>query len=143
MDQQTSANPGKGLGITGFILSLVAFVGYWIVGGIATMQALASGGGGTTMIIWIVLCFLALLLSVMGFQKSSKAGAKKGLAIAGIVISAVALVLSILAYTGLSKVANDPTLQKAREEMRDALEQGMDDIQHQMEQGGDQDTTAH
>ncbi len=120
---ETTTNPGKGMGVFGFVLSLVAIIGYFIVGGIATVQAVAGkGGGGTTMIIWIVLCLLALGLSFMGFRKSAAAGAKKGLAIAGIVISAVALVLSILAYVGLSKVSEMPEMQELRDKTHEAIE---------------------
>lgn len=143
MDQPTSSNPGKGLGITGFVLSLVALVGYFIVGGIATMQALTTGGGGTTMIIWIVLCLAAVVLSILGFQKSAKVGAKKGLAIAGLVIGGVALILSLLAYSGLSKVASDPTLQQVRDEAKQMLEEGLNDLEQDIERhSGEADTTA-
>lgn len=132
---ENASNPGKGLGTGGFVLSLVAIVGYFIVGGIATLAAIASPGGGTTtMIVWIVICALALLLSYMGFKKSSAVGAKKGLATAGIVISLVALVLSVWALIGLREVSNSPELQKAREEMKDAINKGMEDIKEDIKE---------
>lgn len=129
----TSTNPGKGLGVGGFVLSLVAIVGYFIVGGIATVQALASPGGGTTtMIVWCVICALALLLSLMGYRKSAAAGAKKGLALAGIIISLVALLLSIWAMVGLREVSTNPELEKARQELKNEWDKGMDKMKDEM-----------
>lgn len=135
---ETTTNPGKGMGVAGFVLALIGIVGYFIVGGIAGLSAATTGGGVGLMIFWCVFCALALLLSFLGFKKSSAAGAKKGLATAGIVIGAVALGLSIWGTIGVNAVANDPTLGKLRNELKDELnkgmEQGLEDLKKEMEE---------
>lgn len=133
---ENASNPGKGLGTGGFVLSLVAIVGYFIVAVMATASA-ALSGSSSMLLIWAVICGIALLLSFMGYRKSAAAGAKKGLATAGIVISLVALVLSGYGHYSLNKAMSDPAFQKAREEMKDALDQGFDKMKEDMKNASD------
>ena len=130
---QTTTNPGKGLGVGGFVLSLVAIVGYFIVAGIAALQAATTGGGTTTMIVWCIICALALLLSFMGYRKSRAVNMKNGIGMAGIIISAVALILSVWSIVGIREVATNPDVEKARQDIRNSLEEMQDEMQHSMD----------
>lgn len=99
--QQASAakNPGKTLGIIGFIFGFIFFLN-----------------------------IPGLILSIIGLVKSKAAGFKNGLAIAGIVLNSVVLVfgflafITIIAYSGISNKAynaealsNAETVQKVAE----------------------------
>lgn len=68
-----AVNPGKTLGIVGLILGIVGFVVLFL-GSIA-----------------------GLIVSILGLNKSKKAGQKNGLAVAGIIVSIVALIANIFA----------------------------------------------
>jgi len=129
MNSNPANNPGKGLGVGGFVIALVSIVGYFVVAGIAALQAVATGGGTGTMIMWSVICALGLLLSFMGYRKSSAVGMKNGIAIAGIVIGAVALILSVWTMIGLKAAAEDPEMQKARQELKDAMNDGLNKME--------------
>ncbi|MFM9985074.1 MAG: hypothetical protein ACKVOK_07550 [Flavobacteriales bacterium] len=134
---ESTTNPGKGMGVAGFVLALVGIVGYFIVAGIAGLSAAATGGGVGLMIFWCVFCALALFLAFMGFKKSSAVGAKKGLATAGIVIAAVGLALSIWTTIGVNTIANDPSMNKLRDGIKDefnkGMEKGLDDFKQKMD----------
>ncbi|MBI3511918.1 MAG: hypothetical protein HY064_14760 [Bacteroidetes bacterium] len=91
MDQSNSPNPGKGLGMTGFILALLTLVGGFVVGGIAVVSAAATGGGMILGIVWAVLALIATILSFMGMSKSKAAGHKAGIAMAGLIIGIAAV----------------------------------------------------
>jgi hypothetical protein len=107
--EQTSQTPqGKGLAVTGFVISLVGLVFYWMIAGIVGLQALAGGGYGLG-IFWLVLCLAGTIMAVMGMQKLGKTGGKKGLAIAGLVIGAVATILSLLLVIGIGGVQDAST----------------------------------
>jgi hypothetical protein len=140
---ESTTNPGKGMGVAGFVLALIGIVGYFIVGGIAALSAAATGGGVGLMIFWCVFCALALLLSFLGFKKSSAVGAKKGLATAGIVIGAVALGLSIWGTIGVNAVASNPELGKFRNELKNELNKGMEDGMNDLKHTLDSLENAH
>jgi len=84
MAAKTQPDPGKTFGIIGFIL---AFVGFQLVG---------------------------LILSIIGYNKSKKAGHKNGLALAGIILNSIALAIALIllplititAYNGITERAN-------------------------------------
>jgi hypothetical protein len=65
-------NPGKTLGIVGLVLGIVGF-------GLAYLGPIAG-----------------LILSIIGLNKSKKAGQKNGIALAGIIVSIVALIVNII-----------------------------------------------
>lgn len=75
------ANPGKTLGIVGLVLGVVGFV----------VMFLAPIAG--------------LIVSIIGLSKSKKAGQKNGLAIAGIIVSSVALIANIIVTIVLISIA--------------------------------------
>lgn len=83
----SQTDPGKTLGIVGFIM---AFVGLQVVG---------------------------LILSIVGYDKSKKAGHKNGLAFAGIILNGIATLLvvillpiiTIVAYNGITIKAKTST----------------------------------
>lgn len=119
---------GKGLAVTGFILSLVGLLFGWIVYGIITAAAIAAAALGQKSgmglgYFWIVLCVAAVALSAMGMSKLGKTGGKKGLAISGLIIGIVALVWTIFMHLGVGKAvdaanANNQEVQDAIEQMR-------------------------
>ncbi len=122
MENTNAQQPqGKGMAIAGFVLSLVAFVFYWIIAGVVTIQAAAGGGYGLG-IFWLLLSLAATALSVMGMMKLGKTGGKKGLAITGMIIGLVALVLTALLVFGIGKI------QEASGDFQDKLKDGMENM---------------
>lgn len=122
----TTAPQGKGLAVTGFVLSLVGIIFAAIVFGIVA-ASMALGGGKGLAYFWIVLCLASVVLSVMGMMKLGKTGGKKGLAIAGMIIGIVALIWSVLLLMGLSAVESmksgfgdewNKAMDKAKEDMQ-------------------------
>jgi hypothetical protein len=71
-DGAAPVNPGKTLGIVGLVLGVVGFV-VMFLGPIA-----------------------GLIVSIIGLSKSKKVGLKNGLAVAGIIVSSVALIANII-----------------------------------------------
>ena len=79
----------NGLGIAGFVLSLVGIIPSAIVGmGLAALSTSTAAGTGTTLTAYILL-LPGLLFSVAGLIFGIAAKRQKGLAIAGIIISVV------------------------------------------------------
>jgi hypothetical protein len=74
-------NPGKTLGIVGLVLGVVGFVVVFL-GPIA-----------------------GLVVSIIGLVKSRKVGQKNGFALAGIIVSSVALIVNIIAVVVLVSFA--------------------------------------
>jgi hypothetical protein len=106
MEQTNNTAPqGKGMAVTGFVIALVAIVGWFIVSGIAVLAAAATGGGMGLAITWLIISLLSAVLSVMGMMKLGKTGGKKGLAIAGLVIGAVATIMSVTTVLAVKKAA--------------------------------------
>lgn len=91
---QPPVNPGKGLGIAGFVLSIISFIGCFI-GGVYV--------GLPTSIIGII-------LSGIGMSKSKQVGMGNGLGVAGLVISIIMtvfyIVCLILVLVGASILAD-------------------------------------
>lgn len=56
------------------------------------------------MYVWLVLCIVSIVLSVMGMSKLGKTGGKKGLGIAGMIIGIVATIYAIFLSLGLGAV---------------------------------------
>ncbi len=127
MEETTQKPQGKGLAITGFIISLVAIVFFWIISPIALFAALA-GGGWTLSIIWLVLSIAGAALCFMGMKKLGATGGGKGLAITGLVLSLVAIALSAWLIYGVSQ---------AQSAMGDAVNQFGGEFQDAMEQLND------
>ena len=75
--QQPAANPGKGLGITGMVLGIVALVFFcsWYIS--------------------IPCAIIGAALSGVSMKKAQDAGAKNGLAVAGLVCSVIALAVCV------------------------------------------------
>lgn len=120
---------GKGLGVAGFVISLVALIFSPIV--YASVALSVGLGGGMGMgYFWIIVSLLSVALSVMGMMKLGKTGGKRGLAITGMIIGIVATVWSLLLLTGVNEAAsqlekNDINLEELKdavEDMKDAQE---------------------
>ena len=120
MEQNTTQTPqGKGMGVAGFVISLIALVFWFIVAPICTIAAAVGGGMGLAMF-WIILSLLGAGLSVMGMMKLGKTGGKKGLAITGMILGIVAVILSIMTIMGVSKIKA-----AGGDKLGDAFKEGM------------------
>ncbi len=141
-------NAGKGLGVAGFVIALVALVLYFIVAPIAGLAAFAGGGMGLS-IFWTILSVVGLLLSIMGFMKAKAGNGKKGLAIAGLVIGILATIMSVklvLAVHTINVTAGDTgkeLLEKMGEGMKEGMQQAIDSLQNGIKEIAPADSTAH
>jgi len=141
-------NAGKGLGVAGFVISLVALVLYFIVAPMAGLAAFAGGGMGLS-IFWTILSVVGLLLSIMGFMKAKAGNGKKGLAIAGLVIGIIATIMSVrlvFAVHEINAVAGDTgkeLLEKMGEGMKEGMQQAIDSLQSGLKEIAPADSTAH
>jgi hypothetical protein len=130
--EQTTNNPGKGLGVAGFVISLVAMVIYFPVYLIAGTAALVGGGMGLA-VSWTVLSALGTVLSIMGRGKSAAVGAKTGLATAGMVIGIVAvlsclyLIYTVIQLHSLSSIVTDG-LQDSFDKLKEGLDHALDTL---------------
>lgn len=104
--QNVNVSTGKGLGVSGFVISLVALV-FWLFVSAAAILAAAIGGGMGLASFWLLFSITGLALSVLGFIKANKAGAKKGMAITGLIIGLIATLLSITTVAGVSKAQDE------------------------------------
>src|ERR1700733_9398509 len=104
MEQNTTTQTpqGKGMGVAGFVISLIAVLFWFIIAGICTLAAVVGGGMGLAMF-WLILSLLGAGLSVMGMMKLGKTGGKKGLAITGMILGIVAVILSCMTIMSVSK----------------------------------------
>jgi Na+/melibiose symporter-like transporter len=113
---------GKGMGVAGFIISLVALIFAPIMAGIAT-ASIAVGGSGWLAWFWVVVSILSVVLSAMGMMKLGKTGGKKGLAIAGLVVGIVAVIWSLILAFGVQAIDNGVDQAEGDlQELRDRLE---------------------
>jgi hypothetical protein len=119
----SNAPQGKGLAVTGFVLSLVGLIFSSWIAAIAVVSIIA-GGSAWLMYFWLVLCIASIVLSVMGMSKLGKTGGKKGLGVAGMVIGIVATIYSIILVMGLS-VAASAADSVGSGAMQDAMEEAM------------------
>jgi uncharacterized membrane-anchored protein len=95
MEQMNNnTNPGKGLGTGGFVIGLIALIIGIILYFVCATMALVGGGMGLA-IGWAVIGVAGFAMSFMGMQKAKSAGQKPGLAVGGVVVGALAILLSI------------------------------------------------
>lgn len=99
MTEQTQSKAGKGLGIAGLVLGILGVVLFW------------------TPFVGLILAFIGLILAILGFSQANKAGAPKGVIIAGLILSIAGTALGAWSSYGWYKLY---TIGK------DAIEQGMD-----------------
>ena len=122
LDTNSTAPQGKGLAVTGFILSLVGLIfSSWIA--VIAAAMIIAGGSAWLMYFWLVLCIASVVMSAMGMSKLGKTGGKKGLAIAGLVIGIVATIWAIVLTMGLG--AADAASDEFGDEFKQRLEQEM------------------
>ncbi|MGZ3900691.1 MAG: hypothetical protein ACXVNQ_09710 [Bacteroidia bacterium] len=112
----TNPNAGKSMGIAGMILGIVAIIvsfvpcfGWWAV----------------------VLAVVGVVLSAISLTQANKAGASKGMAIAGLICSILAIVIGSIWIYIMTKGAT-----MAIDHMKDAMEQSgaMDSLNKALEQ---------
>jgi hypothetical protein len=94
MEQTTSSNPkaGKGLGIAGMVLGIVAVIFSFVP--CLGVYALIPG-------------LIGLVLSIVSFVQANKAGAAKGMAIAGIVCSLVGCAIAGYQWKKINDISNE------------------------------------
>mgnify|MGYP001213438119 CR=1 FL=1 len=120
MSENATQPQGKGLAVTGFVLSLVGLIfSSWIAA--IAVASMILGGSPWIMYLWLVICIVSIVLSVMGMSKLKKTGGKRGLGIAGMVVGIVATVYSLILVMGLSAAASMQGQMSS--EMQDALDQ--------------------
>ena len=134
---------GKGMGVAGFVISLVALVLFWIVSPMALFAALL-GGGMALAGFWLGLSLLGTALSVMGMMKLGKTGGKKGLATTGMILGIISVILSVWLIMGVNTAHK--TVGDAGKDFLNQVEQGiqnMDSVKKVIEEAMPADTTAH
>lgn len=106
LDTTSSQAPqGKGMAITGFVMAVVGLVlSSWIAA--IAVASIILGGSPWIMYLWLVICILSMVLSIMGMSKLKKTGGKRGIGIAGMIIGIVATVYAIILTLGLSAAAS-------------------------------------
>ncbi len=115
----SNAPQGKGMAVTGFILSLVGIlVPFNVIAVLMGSAALAYFG--------LILCILSVALSAMGMSKLGKTGGKKGLGIAGLVIGLVATVWTVLGVMQIGEAID------ARNKLGGEFEKGLMEMQKDM-----------
>ena len=130
MEETTQKPQGKGLAITGFIISLVGFVFVWFIWYVTVVTA--ALGGGYISGIWLALLALALslagtILSFMGMKKLGATGGSKVLAIIGLVINIIVVLLSVYMIYTVSQAQN--AVQDFGGQFNDAMQQINDSLQ--------------
>lgn len=123
LDATTSAPQGKGMAVTGFVLSLAGLLLNNIMFGIAVVS-IGLGGSGWLMYLWLVVNILSIVLSVMAMGKLKKTGGKRGLAIAGMIIGICGTVWAIILTMGLAAAASMTS--GMSDDMRDAFKEGLE-----------------
>ena len=121
LENASNVNPGKTLGIAGFVISLVMICFSWML---AAMFALWFGAAGPFVIVLIAV--LGLILSIVGLRKSKKAGFKNPLGLTGMIISIVVLAIWLITILFIGTVASagaDALNNIDDQEWRDAMEQ--------------------
>ena len=121
MNEETMIKPeGKGMAVTGFVLSLVTIVFSAIVFGIVVINVAAGGGLGLGYF-WLLLCIASVAFSLIGMLKLGKTGGKKGLAIAGLIIGFVATIWSLMLLLGVNSAVEEA--KAGSKDFNDAMEQ--------------------
>ena len=123
MEETTTTNSkaGKGLGIAGLVLGILAAVLSFVP--CLGMYAMFPG-------------IIGLVLSIISIVQANKAGAAKGMAIAGLVCSLVGIAIAGWQYSKLKAVGEElkETLEnidtaKLRQEMESAIQQVADSLE--------------
>lgn len=126
MENQTTTQPqGKKLAVAGFVISLIALIGYFIVAITVAAQAIFGGGYGLG-IFWLLFSLAGTALCVMGIMKLGKTGGKKGLAIAGVVLGLIAITLTIMLVSGISDIQKSGAALGG--DLKESFEQGLNEM---------------
>ncbi len=93
-------NPGKKLGVAGFVISLVMLLLGWWFTALFTVWFGAAGP-----FIGLLVIVAGLVISVMGMKKSKAAGHKNGLGLTGMILSIVNLAITLIIIFVIGAVA--------------------------------------
>jgi hypothetical protein len=86
------AKGSNGLATAGFVLALLGFLGSWIP---------------VLNIVGMILAVVGAILAAVGLAKSKKAGAGKGLAIAGLVLGVLAVIIAVVINVAFVNAVDD------------------------------------
>ncbi len=138
MEQTSTSNPkaGKALGIAGMILGIVAVLFSFIP--CLGVYALIPG-------------IVGLILSIVSFVQANKAGAAKGMAIAGIVCSVIGCAIAGYQWKQLNDFSDAvqssgalDSLNKAMEQLKDLnISDSLNNAIQQLQNATDSVTTSH
>ncbi len=132
METNTTTNAGKGLGVAGFVISLVALVLWIFINGAAVLSAVVGGGMGLA-IFWIIVSLLGALLAVMGFMRAKSGNGKKGLAITGLILGILATGLSVRTVFSVKEVhAATGDLSKQFEKLGEGMTKALDSVNKEL-----------
>ncbi|WP_098458222.1 DUF4190 domain-containing protein [Flavimobilis soli] len=84
--------PGNGLAVAGFVLGLLGFLGSFV-------PVLNIGG--------IIMGLVGVVLAIVGLTKAKNTGTGKGLALAGVILGALAVVIGIVINVAFASVFKD------------------------------------
>ena len=101
LENTLKSNPGKTLGVAGFVISLVMILFSW---SFAVMFAIWFGAAGPFVILLITIA--GLILSIVGMKKSKKAGFKNPLGLTGMIISIFVLTIWLILIMFIGTVAS-------------------------------------
>jgi hypothetical protein len=142
--QNSNTKAGRGLGIAGFVVSLVAIVLWMPMSAAAGFAALVGGGTGIAIFL-LIMSLAGLIMSVMGLMKANKGGGKKGLAIAGLVIGLIVTILSVYTFIGVNKAKEEAEKMglgsKFEETLKEGMEHGLDSLANELKEAMDSTKT--
>ena len=110
---QTTSNAGKGFGIAGFVLGLIALIFSFIP--CLGMYAMFPG-------------VLAIILAAVALMQANKGNGPKGLIIAALIVSLIGTAVAVYQYSVLKEVASAFTgeLEGIKENLEELEEAGKD-----------------
>ena len=108
---QTTSNAGKGFGIAGFVLGLIALIFSFIP--CLGMYAMFPG-------------FLAIILAAVALMQANKGNGPKGLIIPALIVSLIGTAVAVYQYSVLKEAAsfikeNLEELEEAGKDLEDAM----------------------
>lgn len=132
MEQTQNTNAGKGMGIAGFIIAIVAVVFFVVPYWMACAAAIFGGGWGVA-IFWTVVSVLGFALSFMGFRQAKAGGGKTGLAMAGVIIGLAGVALCAYMLYSVNYIHSqmgDVTkgIEEGFDKVKDAMQNALDTL---------------
>lgn len=109
----TNPNAGKGMGIAGMVLGIVAII----------VSFIPCFGWGA-----IIIAVIGLILSAVSLSQANKAGAPKGMAIAGLICSVIAIIVGSVWIFIITKAASEINTELQKSGALDSLNKAMQQL---------------